>query len=140
MSNELKTDLKSKILEEMVVNHSNALEKNFELAKNFVRITSEGKVDVLHKDQLGGKEQVLLYLIGKLYAKEVELADSECVGNNELREELGVIDASLRGWLKKLRDTDKIKPNTQSKYKCHYIPSNLVERTLKSIEKKLNID
>ena len=62
--------LRKKIIDEMTVNYSNALEKNFDLAKQFIRITQDGKVDILHKEKFGGKEQILLYLIGKLYAKE----------------------------------------------------------------------
>jgi hypothetical protein len=33
-------------------------------SKQFIRITKDGKVDVLFKDKLIGKEQLLLYLIG----------------------------------------------------------------------------
>lgn len=122
----------------MMANHSNSLERNFDLAKKFIRITELGKVEVLNKDNIGGKEQVLLYLIGKLYAKEIQLTETGCVASKELTEELGVLETSLRPWLKKLRDENRIKQDKLDKYTCHFIPTNLVEKTLKEIDKKLN--
>ena len=75
----MKTDTKNfkdRIKEEMSVDYSNALERNFEIAKKFIRVTNEGKVSLLTKDKLSGKEQILLYLIGKLYAKEAGFSNN----------------------------------------------------------------
>src|SRR2546428_11978048 len=94
------TDLKKKILSEMTVEYSGNLEKNFDLAKQFIRITREGTIDVLVKSKVGGTEQLLLYLIGKMYAKEAGLAASDEVGSNELMQELGIPVGSLMPWLK----------------------------------------
>ena len=132
------SELKKKILEEMTVDHHNALEKNFELAKQLIRITKDGKVDVLYKEKLSGKDQIMLYLIGKLYAKEAELAESDEVGNKELLEELGIPEGSLLPWLKELRDKNKIQQIKRGRHSFHKIPINLVEKTLKEIKKKLN--
>lgn len=134
MTKDIKS-LKQRILEEMSVNYANALEKNFELAKRFIRITSEGKVEVLAKEQLNGKQQILLYLIGKLYSKEAGLIPLESAGNKELTEELGLPMGSLLPWLKDLRDQNKIKA---VKTGYHQISVSLIEKTLKEIEKKLN--
>lgn len=137
MEQEKNKDLKRKIIEEMSVEYSNALEKNFDLAKQFIRITKDGKVDIISKDKIGGKEQILLYLIGKLYAKEAGFTVIDDVGNNELMEELGIPEGSLLPWLKDLRDKNKIKRVKKGRYTHHIIPVNLVERTLKSIERKI---
>lgn len=130
-------DLRKKIIEQMTVDYSNALEKNFDLAKQFIRITKDGKVDILFKDELGGKEQILLYLIGKLYAKEAGFTATEDVGNKELLQGLGIPKGSLLPWLKELRDKGKIKQVKKERYKHHVMPINLVEKTLKSIERKV---
>ena len=132
-----KDSFQKRIKAEMMANHSNALERNFDLAKKFIKVTEEGKVEVLNKENIGGKEQVQLYLIGKLYAKEAQLTETGCVANKELTEELSVLDTSLRPWLKKLRDENKIKQSKQDKYTCHFIPTNLVEKTLKKIDEKI---
>jgi len=129
--------LRERILEEMTVDYSNALDKNFDLAKQFIKITKSGKVDILHKDKIGGKEQILLYLIGKLYAKEAGFVNTEDVGNKELMDELGIPVGSILPWIKHLKDNNKINPIRRAKYTHHSISINLIEKTLKNIEKKL---
>lgn len=137
MDKQKENGLKKMIIEEMTVDYSNALEKIFGLAKQFIRITKNGKVDILFKDKLSGKEKILLYLIGKLYAKEAGFAATDDVENKELMDELGVPKGSLLPWLKDLRDENKIKQVKKGRYTHHNIPVNLVERTLKSTERKL---
>jgi hypothetical protein len=131
-------NLKKRIMEEMTVDYSSALERNFDFAKQFIRITNDGKVDVLFKDRLTGKEAILLYLIGKLYAKEAGLTPTDDVGNKELMNELGMPEGSLFPWLKDLREDNKVKPISRGKYTHHTIALNMVEKTLKSIERKLS--
>ena len=131
------SSLKKKIIEEMTVDYSNALEKHFDSAKQFIRISTDGKVDVLSKDKLNGKEQLLLYFIGKLYAKEAGLVAADDVGNNELLNELGIPSGSLLPWLKELREQNKIKQIKKGKYTHHSISVNWIEKTLKHIEKKM---
>ena len=130
-------DLKKKILDEMTVDYSSNLESNFELAKQFVRITRDGRVEVLVKDKVSGKEQILLYLIGKMYAKEAGLTATDEVGNTELMEQLGIRLGSLLPWLKDLRDKNKIKQIRREKNVYHRVPVNLIESTLKIVEKKI---
>lgn len=129
-----KGNLKSRIAEEMTVDYASALEKNFDLAKQFIRITREGNVDILFKDKLTGEERIRLYLVGKLYAREAGLAATNEAENKELLDELGIPRGSLYPWLKGLRDKNMIKRVGKER---HVIPVNLVERTLKSIEQKL---
>jgi hypothetical protein len=129
--------LRDRILNEMTVDYSGALEKNFDLAKQFIRITRDGKVDVLPKDRLIGTDRILLYLVGKRYAKMVEYADTDDVGNKELADELGIREGSLLPWLKELRDSNRVKQSKRGRYTYHSISLNLVEETLKSIRDKL---
>jgi len=138
MENRMAGNLKQKIIEEMTVDYANALEKNFDLVKQLTRITKDGKVDVIVKDKLTGKENILLYLIGKLYAKEAELAATNDVGNQELMDELGVPKGSLLPWLKDLREEHKINAITRGKYTYHAVALNVLEKTLKEIIKKVS--
>lgn len=130
-------DLRKKILQEMTVNYSKVLEKNFDLAKQFIRLTKEGDVEVLVKENVTGQERILLYLIGKLYAKEAGLTSSNEVGNQELLENLGMPLGSLLPWLKGLRDENKIKQIKRERHTYHTIPISLVGKTMKQIDKKL---
>jgi len=130
------SDLKSRILQEMVVDHSGTLERNLDLAKRFISITTAGKVEIVCKAKLIDKEKILLYLVGKQYAKTAELAEREHVGNKELANELGIPHDTIRRRLKDLRDEKKISQLKEGKHVFHCIPENLVQRTLKAIEEK----
>ena len=137
MSKNENKSFKERIDEEMTVNYTNSLEKNFDLAKQFIRITREGKVDVRVKDKLTGTENICLYLIGKLYAKEAGFTATENVGNKELVQELGIRMGSLLPWLKSLRDSNMVKDVRTGKTVEHRMKINLVERVLKDINNKL---
>jgi hypothetical protein len=132
-----KNDLKKKIIREMTIDYSKVLEKNFDLAKQFIRLTREGDIEILVKDKLTGKESILLYLIGKLYSKEAGFTPSDEVGNQEFLDNLAFPIGSLLPWLKSLRDENKIKQIKRDRFTYHSIPINLVAKTLKEIEKKL---
>jgi len=137
MIDSTQNNLKRKIIEEMTVDYGSSLEKNFDLAKQLIRITKDGKIDVLFKEKLIGKECILLYLIGKLYAKEAELTPTDDAGNKELMDELGVPKGSLLPWLKELRDENKVKAIIKGKFTYHAVALNVVEKTLKEILKKV---
>ncbi len=132
-----KENLRKRILQEMTVDYSKVLEGNFGLAKQFIRLTKEGDVEILVKEKVTGQERILLYLIGKLYAKEAGLTSSDEVGNQELMENLGMPQGSLLPWLKGLRDENKIKQIKRERHTYHTIPISLVGKTLKQIDKKL---
>lgn len=132
-----KENLRERILEEMTVDYSKVLEENFASAKQFIRLTKEGDVDILVKEKVTGLERILLYLIGKLYAKEAGLTSSDEAGNEELMENLGMPQGSLLPWLKSLRDEGKIKQVRKERRTYHTIPISLVGKTLRQIDKKL---
>lgn len=129
-------DLKEKILSEMMSNHSTALERNFEKAKSFFKISQTGGVEILAKESFGGEELILLYLIGKCYAKEVGVSGTSGATNEELKQELGKPEGSILPWLKSLRDKNKIRQNKDARPTEHYILTNLIEDTLNKLGKK----
>lgn len=137
MVNTQRDELKKRIMDEMLTDHYNALDRNFDIAKQFIGVTAEGKVNVKVKDYLNGKYQILLYLIGKLYAKEAGLTDTEDVGSKELMDELGIREGSLRPWIKELRDKNRIKQVKKDRYMHYIIPTNLIETTLKEVDEKM---
>ena len=135
---EEKNSLRKKIREEMTADYSSLLWKNFDLAKQLIRISTGGKVDILNKDDLNGKEKILLYLIGKLYAREAGYTTTEKTGNKELVNELGIPEGSLLPWLKDLRDDrSMIRRSKKGRYSSHNISINWVERILKDARKKI---
>jgi len=132
-----KENLRKRILEEMTMDYSKVLEQNFDLARQFIRLTKEGDVEILVKEKATGEERIQLYLIGKLYAKEAGLTSTGDVGNQEFMDNLGIPSGSLLPWLKSLRDENKIKQVKRERHTYHSIPIGLVDKTLKEIEKKI---
>lgn|SRR2546422_10874911 len=134
---EAQAQLKKRILEEMTVKHSAILTESFELAKQYVRVMEDGYVEVLVKDRVTGKEQILLYLVGKLYAREAGLATDEMVGTAELLDRLGIPEGSLFPWLKELRDNNQIRQVKRENNVFTTVPPARVQEILTSIQKKL---
>jgi len=139
MNNSENNSLKVKIIEEMLTDDSNALERNFRQAKKFIKITREGKIDILFKNQLSGEDKICLYLIGKVYAKEAELSMTIEVKAKELMNELGIVKGSFYPMIKRLRDKNSINQSKQGKYIYFSIPSNQIERVLFRLIKKLKL-
>ncbi len=129
--------LRERIIEEMTADRSAALESSFDLAKQFIRVRRDATVDVLVKERVSGKEQILLYMIGKLYAKEAGFTATDDVGNEELMEELGFPKGSVLPWLKELRDRNRIVRVRRGRHAYHFIPASLVEETLRMIDAKI---
>ena len=131
-------DLQDRIRSEMVANYSNALERNFEVAKQMIKITTEGKVDVLVKDKLSSRDNIVLYLIGKRYARTASLAPSEYVTIEELLNELGMKEGTLFPTLKLLREEKVIEYGPkEGKLVTHAVSVNMVETELKAIMARL---
>lgn len=140
MSSQLdKERLKKRIMEEMTVDYSKVLEQDLDMAKQFVRLTENGNVDVIFKEKLTGQEKILLYLIGKHYAKVAGLAATDQVGNNELMENLAIPSGSLLPWLKCLRDENRIEQTERERHTYHSIPISQVDKTLKEVAKKIQV-
>lgn len=121
----------------MTIKHSQILSQNFDLAKQYVRLREDGFVEVLVRDKLPGKDQILLYLIGKMYAKEAGLVTDENVGNSELLDQLGFPEGSLFPWLKELRDTNQIRQLKRENNVYHTVLPPKVHEILTTIQKKL---
>ncbi len=134
---EEKDAFKKKILGEMTVDYANNLQKNFDQAKQYVRITSVGSVDVLIKEKLNGMEQILLYLMGKMYAKEGGLTSTDEVPNEELERELQMKTGSLLPYLKELRDKNLINRVSHGGISYHSLRISEIENVLKTVEKKV---
>jgi len=132
----MQDNLKRRIMDEMVVDYASALEKNFDLAKRFIRITKDGRVDILVKDKLVVRDNIALYLIGKLYARQAGFAASDEVNNEELLNELGIPSGSLLPGLKELRDKTIIKTIKREGLSYHVIQPNVVEKKLREINER----
>jgi hypothetical protein len=128
--------LAKRIRAEMTTSRPDALTRCFDVAKRHVSITENGMVIVSNKDKLGAKSQILLYLIGKLYAKEAGLCGSSGVTNEELGRELGLTGSSLRPRLMELKESKKIVSSKSGRTVFHTIYQNIVEKTIREIDEE----
>jgi len=129
------SELKERILKEMVVDYKSALEKNFNTVKRFLAITKDGTVHLhVDKKKLSGKQLILIYLIGKIYAKEAGCSDVDHATNKELMDELGLPEGSVWGYLSQLNNENRIRQVGKGAYR---IPVNLIEKTLSEISSKV---
>ena len=134
-----KLKLKKRIIEEMIVDHQNILEKYFDLAKKFISITSKGTINIISEEKFSIEEKILLYLIGKIYAKEAGLVSTEEVGFKELMDNVGVLKGTIYPVIKRLRDKNKISQRNQGKLTYITIPLNLLGNILSKMkESSLN--
>jgi hypothetical protein len=138
MNETQKKTLKSKIINEMMTDYKSTLEKNFPVAKHLIKITQEGKVEVQFSEKLSIENKICLYLIGKAYTLEAELTSTSEASAIELMEDLGIIKGTFYPVIKRLRDKNKIDQIRRGKFTYYSIPSNLIERTLLKINKKIN--
>lgn len=131
------SDLRRRIQAEMTETYSINLEKNFDLAKRFVRLAPDGTVVILIKDSLTRKQQILLYLVGKIYSKEAGYVTDESVGNDELLEQLQLPVGSLFPFLKELRDENLIRQVKRDNSVHHALPPSKLADVLNSIDERL---
>jgi len=133
-------NLRQKIIEEMMLNSSFFLEENFYLAKKFIRLTKEGSVRILPGVKLTGQDRILLYLIGKWYAKEAGFTTSEEVGNSELMRELKMARGTLLPSLKRLREKGLLQDIKRGRLTYHRVPLEFIGRILKNIQSKTSVN
>ena len=134
MNNE-NNKLKKRIIEEMIVDHQNILEKHFDLAKQFINISTEGVINIISEKKFSTEEKILLYLVGKLYAKEAGVVSTEEVGFKELMDNLGIVKGTIYPIIKRLREKNKISQRKQGKLTYITIPMNLIGKVLSEIKK-----
>ncbi len=125
------------VQEQMIEDKGDALERNFELAKRFISITSKGKVNVKVKEKLTNRLKVALYLLGKHYAILAGKVQSALVRNEELANELELPNGSVFYAVKELRDRKIVRTEKFENGSAHMIPLNRVERLLKEVEELL---
>jgi len=129
------TELKDRILGEMVVDRRSVLDQHFDQAKEFIGVTKEGLVQIkLRKGS--AHEQVFLYLLGKAYAKEAEFSENDSVAIPELVRELGLPRGTIDPAVKHLIDNHLIRKTGRGLYR---IREDKVQEMLNKINGRRNL-
>lgn len=132
-------NLGERVRGELMSDYANALERGFDKAKHLLRVTPEGLVEVLDKETFTNEEAILVYLIGKLYAVEAELAEEAWVGTAELKEELGMPKGSVDYSLTELRKNNLTRSKKEGGKLYVRIRPNRIEEALENALAKVDI-
>lgn len=103
------SDLKRWIQEELTVDIENELSKYKEKVKEYIQLTPSGEV-ILKQTDLTAKQKILVYLIGKIYAKAAEYSDENNATNKELAEALRLPEGTVKYTLFELRNEGLVLP------------------------------
>lgn len=130
-------DLRAKILQEMVGDYQKTLQLNFDRTKTLITLSPVGGVIIRTEiiKKLKNKQQVLLYLVGKHYAKEAGLVESEYATNDEIMQNLLMTRGSIFPVLTDL-DKNKLIVNNAD-HSARAIPLAAIDQTLNEIEAEL---
>ncbi|MBW4258148.1 hypothetical protein [Methanobacterium subterraneum] len=112
---------KKAILEELVFDEEEEFNKLVKKAKLLVKIKkSDGQPKLLHKTKLTVEEQIGCFILGKYFAKEMELVDSAQVDIDDISGGLGVSKGIARARLSDLASKEIIDRPTRGKYEISF--------------------
>ncbi len=131
-----KENLKANSQEQVKANKE-ILEQNFALAKEFIRVTKEGKVKILvNNNMFTEQEKIAMYLIGKQYAKYAGLAESEYVSVRELSSELNIPRKAVAARAAELRNKNIIADRAEHENSGYAILPDAIGVVLTAIKAK----
>ncbi len=130
--------LKDWILEEMVSGReedkgmiTKILHKHRDVFKQLATIKENGRVTIQNYDATA-KNQILAYMTGAAYAQIAELREDDAVANQELIDELGLPEGTVRPTLKTLREKKLVVQKQQGLHRINYRKLNEIIPELKS--------
>jgi hypothetical protein len=120
---------------EMTLEKTDLLVSVKERVARLLGVSTDGAVGFkLTAEQLTGlnaQERILLYMIGKLYAKAAGYTQEESVSNSELTADLGMPEGTVKSQLKVLRDARYVNSDGRG---IHSLARNRMLEVLSQIE------
>jgi len=105
-------DLSSWVRSNMTVDDSSIMMTHKESVSRLVSLSNDGKVILLKDRKLFSSRQlVVLYLLGKLFAKVANYSTSRAAVNSEIAYELGVPKGTVGRCLMELREMGHVRPS-----------------------------
>jgi len=129
---------KKSILNELIFDEEEEFKKLVGKAKLIVQIRkSSGTPIVLHKDKLTNEEQIACFVLGKYFAKEMEIAETSEVTVDEISEALNLSKEIVRARSSDLVSKEIISRAARGKYEISLIK---LENYLDELLTKVNGD
>ncbi|MCX7998245.1 MAG: winged helix-turn-helix domain-containing protein [Leptospiraceae bacterium] len=122
----------------MIYNEELEFEKLVPKVKRIVKIKKDGEpVIVCDTRKLSQNEQIVCYLIGKFFAKQLGLSKSDSASNREISETLGIKEKVVAARLKDLRDDGIVEQIVRGEHKISTVKlEEFLDRVLEKIEKR----
>lgn len=115
----------------LTVDRRNILESEIDRVSGFVSLTPDGEI-LLSEDAFNRstREKILLYLIGKTYAAEVDLVDSKVTTVNELASQFSVSKSSI---FHAIQESPYIEKTNKGQISAYLIKPENIQRALDSL-------
>ena len=119
----------------MIYDEEEEFERLVPKVKKIVKVKKDGTpVIVCNKRILNQNEQIMCYLIGKFFAKKLELSETDSATNKELSQALKIKERVIAARLKDLRDEELVEQVTRGE---HRISTVSLESFLDEILEKI---
>jgi len=120
-----------KIRKTLVVDTQAIWDKTVEKASKLIMLTDQGDVYFkINKAKMTNKEIVLLYMIGKKFALEGNLVETEEANLDELSEFIGINKQNIAARISELKNEQKIKLVNRGHY---VLQSYIIEKTVNEL-------
>lgn len=124
-----------KKLKELLIDEEELSTALIERTKRFIRLTKDGKVIyMIPKDKLALRAQIMLYLAGKRFAREMGLVQSDVASIEEISASVGADYFVVAARLKELKDQQLVLAVERGGYTVQLAKLNEI---LDSVEKSL---
>lgn len=127
---------KKEILEDLIYDENLEFERVVPKVKKIVQVRGSGEpVIVCNREKLSQREIIAVYLIGKYFAKELELNENNSAANKEIAEALRLDVSVVGARIKDLRDDGLVEKVSRGKHK---IVTVKLEKFLDNLINKLS--
>lgn len=112
---------KERVRAELVTQSSEVRGRLLEKAKDLIQITDDGDVDFrCDIVRLRQTDKILLYMIGKWFSKEIEMAPSDAVSYAQLTNRLGIPVGTVKSSLFALSRKGSVEKAGEAAYRVRY--------------------
>jgi len=124
--------------EELIYDEEEEFERLVPKVKKIVKVKKDGTpVIVCNKRMLSQNELIMCYLIGKFFAKKLELTETDSATNKELSQALKINERVIAARLKDLRDEDFVEQVTRGEHRISTVNlESFLDRILEKIGEK----
>lgn len=110
--------LEDQIKDTLVPDTDTVLEKHIDTVKDFLEIFEDGTIVIKNEYRnVDSSTRILIYLIGRRYAYEANLSESDTLATEFFYGRFDASDRTVRNWLQGLRDAGLVAKEGRSEHR-----------------------